>query len=451
MAGPLTLDRRSFGLFGIGVAATAALGVPPGSGRRAEAAPTPGADAGTPIKVGILHSLSGTMAISETTLKDVMLMLIAQQNAKGGLLGRKLEAVVVDPASNWPLFAEKARQLLSVDKCASVFGCWTSVSRKSVLPVFEELNGILFYPVQYEGQECSRNVFYTGAAPNQQAIPAVDYLMETEKVTRWVLAGTDYVYPRTTNQILEAYLKTKGVAPADTLINYTPFGHSDWQSIIAQIKQFGSAGKKTAVVSTINGDANVPFYKELGNQGIKATDIPVVAFSVGEEELAGMDTKPLVGHLAAWNYFESVDTPENKAFIENWHSYIKNAKRTTNDPMEAHYIGFNMWLKAVEKAGTIDPNSVIDAAIGVTVPNLSGGYSAMMPNHHITKPVLIGEIQDDGQFNIVSQTPGLVVAQEWSPYVAETKDLIGDWRKPLACGAFNVKTSSCSAGGAKRA
>jgi len=275
--------------------------------------------------------------------------------------------------------------------------------------------------------------------------------METEKVTRWVLAGTDYVYPRTTNQILEAYLKTKGVAPADTLINYTPFGHSDWQSIIAQIKQFGSAGKKTAVVSTINGDANVPFYKELGNQGIKATDIPVVAFSVGEEELAGMDTKPLVGHLAAWNYFESVDTPENKAFIENWHSYIKNAKRTTNDPMEAHYIGFNMWLKAVEKAGTTDPNSVIDAAIGVTVPNLSGGYSAMMPNHHITKPVLIGEIQDDGQFNIVSQTPGLVVAQEWSPYVAETKDLIGDWRKPLACGAFNVKTSSCSAGGAKRA
>ena len=451
MAEPLTLDRRSFGRFGIGVAAAAALGVLPGSGRRAEAAPTPAADAGTPIKVGVLHSLSGTMAISETTLKDVMLMLIAQQNAKGGLLGRKLEAVVVDPASNWPLFAEKARQLLSVDKCAAVFGCWTSVSRKSVLPVFEELNGILFYPVQYEGQECSRNVFYTGAAPNQQAIPAVDYLMETEKVTRWVLAGTDYVYPRTTNQILESYLKTKGVANADIMINYTPFGHSDWQSIIAQIKQFGSAGKKTAVVSTINGDANVPFYKELGNQGVKATDIPVVAFSVGEEELAGMDTKPLVGHLAAWNYFESVDTPENKAFIESWHSYIKNPKRTTNDPMEAHYIGFNMWLKAVEKAGTTDPNPVIDAAIGVAVPNLSGGYSSMMPNHHITKPVLIGEIQDDGQFNIVSQTPGLVVAQEWSPYVAETKDLIGDWRKPLACGAFNVKTSSCGAGGAKHA
>jgi urea transport system substrate-binding protein len=451
MTEPLNIDRRRFGLLGLGIAAAATAGTLPGFVRPATAAPAaaPAPDAGTPIKVGVLHSLSGTMAISETTLKDVMLMLIAQQNAKGGLLGRKLEAVVVDPASNWPLFAEKARQLLSVDKCAAVFGCWTSVSRKSVLPVFEELNGILFYPVQYEGQECSRNVFYTGAAPNQQAIPAVDYLMKEEKVVRWVLAGTDYVYPRTTNQILEAYLKSLGVEPADIMINYTPFGHSDWQSIIAQIKQFGTAGKKTAVVSTINGDANVPFYKELGNQGVKATDIPVVAFSVGEEELAGMDTKPLVGHLAAWNYFESVDTPENRAFIKDWHTFIKNEKRTTNDPMEAHYIGFNMWVKAVEKAGTTEPNAVIDAAIGVSVPNLSGGYSAMMPNHHITKPVLIGEIQDDGQFSIVSQTPGLVVAQEWSPYVAETKDLIGDWRKPLSCGAFNVKTASCGAGGAK--
>ncbi len=398
------------------------------------------------IKVGILHSLSGTMAISETTLKDVMLMLIAEQNKKGGLLGRKLEPVVVDPASNWPLFAEKARQLISQDKCAAVFGCWTSVSRKSVLPVFEELNGILFYPVQYEGQECSRNVFYTGAAPNQQAIPAVDYLMGEDSVQRWVLAGTDYVYPRTTNQILEAYLKLKGVQPADIMINYTPFGHSDWQNIVQQIKQFGSSGKKTAVVSTINGDANVPFYKELGNQGVKATDIPVVAFSVGEEELAGMDTKPLVGHLAAWNYFESVDTPENKTFIETWHNFIKNPKRTTNDPMEAHYIGFNMWVKGVEKAGTTDHDKVIDAMIGVSVPNLSGGYSTLMPNHHITKPVLIGEIQDDGQFNIVSQTPGLLVAQEWSPYLADTKDLIGDWRAPLSCGAFNVRTGKCGGG-----
>ncbi len=438
----LSLTRRRFGGLGMAAMAAAALG-----GVKLATATARAAESG-PIKIGILHSLSGTMAISETTLKDVMLMLIEEQNKKGGVLGRKLEPVVVDPASNWPLFAEKARGLLTSDKCAAVFGCWTSVSRKSVLPVFEELNGLLFYPVQYEGQECSRNVIYTGAAPNQQAIPAVDYLMKEDKVQRWVLAGTDYVYPRTTNQILEAYLKSKGVAPSDIMINYTPFGHSDWQNIVAQIKQFGSAGKKTAVVSTINGDANVPFYKELGNQGIKATDIPVVAFSVGEEELAGMDTKPLVGHLAAWNYFMSVDTSANKAFIKKWHEFIKNSKRTTNDPMEAHYIGFNMWVKAVQKAGTTDTNAVIDAIIGVSVPNLSGGYSTLMGNHHITKPVLIGEIQDDGQFNIVSRTPGLVVAQEWSPYVAETKDLIGDWRAPLSCGNFNVKTGKC--GGASK-
>ena len=294
------------------------------------------------------------MAISETTLKDVMLMLIDEQNKKGGVLGKKLEAVVVDPASNWPLFAEKARELISKDKVSVVFGCWTSVSRKSVLPVFKELNSILFYPVQYEGEESERNVFYTGAAPNQQAIPAVDYLMSADggSVKRWVLEGTDYVYPRTTNKILEAYLKQKGVKDEDIMINYTPFGFADWQTEVSKIKAFGSAGKKTAVVSTINGDANVPFYKELGNQGIKATDIPVVAFSVGEEELAGLDTKPLVGHLAAWNYFESIKTPANEAFIKEWHDFIKNPKRTTNDPMEAHYIGFNMWVKAVEKAGT---------------------------------------------------------------------------------------------------
>ncbi|MFZ1966528.1 MAG: urea ABC transporter substrate-binding protein, partial [Bradyrhizobium sp.] len=345
------------------------------------------------IKVGILHSLSGTMAISETTLKDTILFLIDEQNKKGGVLGKKLEAVVVDPASNWPLFAEKARELITKDKVAVVFGCWTSVSRKSVLPVFKELNNILFYPVQYEGEESERNVFYTGAAPNQQAIPAVDYLMKEEKVKRWVLAGTDYVYPRTTNKILEAYLKSKGVAQEDIMINYTPFGHSDWQTIVADIKKFGSAGKKTAVVSTINGDANVPFYKELGNQGIKATDIPVVAFSVGEQELAGIDTKPLVGHLAAWNYFESVDTPANKDVVAAFKKFVNNDKRVFNDPMEAHYIGFNMWVKAVEKAGTTDHDAVIEAMIGVAHPNLTGDYATMMPNHHLTKPVLIGEVQ----------------------------------------------------------
>jgi len=396
------------------------------------------------IKVGVLHSLSGTMAISETTLKDTMLMLVDEQNKKGGLLGKKLEAVVVDPASNWPLFAEKARELLTKDKVAAIFGCWTSVSRKSVLPVVEELNGILFYPVQYEGEESSKNVFYTGAAPNQQAIPAVDYLMDDLKTERWVLAGTDYVYPRTTNKILEAYLKSKGVKDEDIMINYTPFGHSDWQSIVADIKKFGSSGKKTAVVSTINGDANVPFYKELGNQGISAEDIPVVAFSVGEEELSGMDTKPLVGHLAAWNYFMSVDTTKNAAFIQQWKDYIKNPKRVTNDPMEAHYIGFNMWVKAVEKAGTTDPETVQKALIGVEFPNLTGGTAKMLPNHHITKPVLIGEIQDDGQFATVWQTNKVVPGDAWSDYLPESKPIIADWTAPISCGNYNTATKKCS-------
>ena len=394
------------------------------------------------IKVGILHSLSGTMAISETTLKDTMLMLIEEQNKKGGLLGKKLEAVVVDPASNWPLFAEKTRELLEKEKVAAIFGCWTSVSRKSVLPVIEELNGVLFYPVQYEGEESSRNVFYTGAAPNQQAIPAVDYLMNDMKVKRWVLAGTDYVYPRTTNKILEAYLKAKGVKEEDIMINYTPFGHSDWQNIVADIKRFGSAGKKTAVVSTINGDANVPFYRELGNQKVTADDIPVVAFSVGEEELSGIDTKPLVGHLAAWNYFMSEDNKVNAEFIKKWKTYIKDPKRVTNDPMEAHYIGFNMWVKAVEKAKSTASDKVIDAIVGVEVPNLTGGTSKMLPNHHITKPVLIGEIQDDGQFLTVWQTKGLVPGDAWSDFLDGSKDLTSDWVS-LKCGNYNTKTKKC--------
>ncbi|EFL89297.1 putative periplasmic binding protein [Ahrensia sp. R2A130] len=394
------------------------------------------------IKVGILHSLSGTMAISETTLKDVMLMLIEQQNAKGGLLGKKLEAVVVDPASDWPLFAEKARELISASGSSVVFGCWTSVSRKSVLPVFKELNSILFYPVQYEGEESERNVFYTGASPNQQAIPAVDYLLEEEGVERWVLAGTDYVYPRTTNKILEAYLKSKGVAAEDIMINYTPFGHSDWQTIVSDIKGFGSAGKKTAVVSTVNGDANVPFYKELGNQGVKASDIPVVAFSVGEEELAGFDTAPLVGHLAAWNYFQSVEAPENAEFIAKWREFTKNPERVTNDPMEAHYIGFNMWVKAVEAAGTTDSDAVIAALPGITVPNLTGGMSTMLANHHITKPVLIGEIQADGQFEVVSQTDDLVPGDAWSDYLPESAPLKSDWVE-LNCGNYNTETKAC--------
>jgi urea transport system substrate-binding protein len=383
------------------------------------------------IKVGVLHSLSGTMAISETVLKDTVMMTIDEINAKGGVLGKKLEAVVVDPASNWPLFAEKAKQLISQDKVAVVFGCWTSVSRKSVLPVFEQANSLLFYPVQYEGEELSKNVFYTGAAPNQQAIPAVEYLMSKDggSAKRFVLLGTDYVYPRTTNKILRSFLKSKGVADADIMEDYTPFGHADYQTIIAKIKKFAAEGKKTAVVSTINGDSNVPFYKELGNQGLKATDVPVVAFSVGEEELRGVDTKPLQGHLAAWNYFMSLKSPANDAFTKKWADYAKakniaghKDKPLTNDPMEATYIGIHMWKQAVEKAKSTDTDKVIAAMAGQTFTAPSGITSKMdEKNHHLHKSVFIGEVKGDGQFNVVWKTPGPVKAQPWSPFIAENK------------------------------
>ncbi|MHB0982469.1 MAG: urea ABC transporter substrate-binding protein [Thiobacillus sp.] len=378
------------------------------------------------IKVGILHSLSGTMAISETALKETALMTIAQINKSGGVMGKQLEPVVVDPASNWPLFAERSRQLLSKDKVDVVFGCWTSVSRKSVLPVFKELNGLLFYPVQYEGEELEKNVFYTGAAPNQQAIPAVEYLMSKDggSAKRFVLLGTDYVYPRTTNKILRAFLHSKGIKDADIMEEYTPFGHSDYQTIIAKIKKFAGEGKKTAVVSTINGDSNVPFYKELGNAGLKATDVPVVAFSVGEEELRGVDTKPLMGHLAAWNYFQSIKNPTNTGFIKMYRDWAKSQKLpnadtvVTNDPMEATYIGIHMWKQAVEKAKSTDVDKVIAAMGGQTFKAPSGFVVKMdEKNHHLHKPVFIGEVKDDGQFNVVWKTKGPVRAQPWSPYI----------------------------------
>ena len=393
------------------------------------------------IKVGVLHSLSGTMAISETTLKDTVLMLIEEQNKKGGVLGKQLEAVVVDPASDWPLFAEKARELLTVEGVDVMFGCWTSVSRKSVLPVIEELNGLLFYPVQYEGEESSKNVFYTGAAPNQQAIPAVDYFLEELGVEKFALLGTDYVYPRTTNNILESYLQEQGIAVDDIFVNYTPFGHSDWSKIVSDVVALGADGKKVGVISTINGDANIGFYKELAAAGISADDIPVVAFSVGEEELSGLDTSDLVGHLAAWNYFQSADSDENDAFIETWKAFIGDDSRVTNDPMEATYIGFNMWVQAVEQAGTTDVDPVIEAVVGQTVPNLTGGTAEMLPNHHLTKPVLIGEIMADGQFDIISQTEP-VPGDAWTDYLPESAVLEADWID-LECGMYNTETQTC--------
>jgi len=393
-----------------------------------------------PIKVGVLHSLSGTMAISETTLKDTMLMLVEQQNAKGGLLGCDLEAVVVDPASDWPLFAEKARELLSVHEVDVIFGNWTSVSRKSVLPVVEELNGLLFYPVQYEGEESSKNVFYTGAAPNQQAIPATDYFLEELGVEKFALLGTDYVYPRTTNNILESYLKSEDIADSDIFVNYTPFGHSDWSKIVADVVALGADGKKVGVISTINGDANIGFYKELAAAGISADDIPVIAFSVGEEELSGLDTANLVGHLAAWNYFQSAESDANTGFIEAWKAKM-GEERVTNDPMEAHYIGFNMWVNAATEAESTEVDAVRAKMYGQKFPNLTGGTAVMLPNHHLAKPVLIGEIQEDGQFDIVSQTAE-VPGDAWTDFLPESALLTSDW-KDLNCGMYNTETETC--------
>ncbi len=393
-----------------------------------------------PVKVGILHSLSGTMAISETTLKDTMEMLIEQRNEEGGLLGCEIEGVVVDPASDWPTFAARARDLMTQDQVDVIFGAWTSASRKAVLPVLEELNGLMFYPVQYEGEESSRNVFYTGASPNQQAIPAADYMLNELGVERFALLGTDYVYPRTTNRILEAYLRDQGIADEDIFVNYTPFGHSDWSTIVSDVVAMGSTGQQVGVISTINGDANVGFYTELAAQNIDAFELPVIAFSVGEEELSGLDTEPLVGHLAAWNYFQSADSDLNDEWVANWKARM-GGDAVTNDPMEAHYIGFNMWVQAVEEADTTDVDAVRDAMYGQTVPNLTGGTAEMLPNHHLTKPVLIGEITADGQFDILEQTEE-VPGDAWTDYLPDSAVLTSDW-PGLECGMYNTETETC--------
>jgi urea transport system substrate-binding protein len=387
------------------------------------------------IKVGILHSLSGTMAISESVLKDTVLMLIADQNRKGGLLGRKLEPVVVDPASSWDVYAKAARELLSKEKVAVVFGCWTSASRKSVLPIFEELNGLLFYPVQYEGEESSRNIFYTGAAPNQQAIPAVRYLMSKEggDVRRWVLLGTDYVYPHTTNRILSAYLAAEGVSPDDIMTIYTPFGESEWREIVERIKAFGSAGRKTAVISTVNGDANTYFYRELAAQRVDANAIPVMALSIGQRELRGEDIAP-VGHLAAWNYFQSINSAENEVFVKMWADFNEQHDKITNDPMEATFIGFRMWAQAVVQAGTTDVDAVRQAMYGQRIKAPSGFEVVMNTNHHLSKPVMIGKINSSGTFDVVWQSINPVRADAWSKYIPESAKRTADWTFPWVCG-----------------
>jgi urea transport system substrate-binding protein len=420
------LSRRNFlkTSAAVGLGAAAGIGFP--AVLRAQSSGT--------VKVGVLHSLSGTMAISEVSLRDVCMMAFEEINAKGGVMGKKIEPVVVDPASNWDLFAEKAKQLLLQDKVAVTFGCWTSVSRKSVLPVFENNEGLLFYPVQYEGEECSKAVFYTGATPNQQLIPAAEYLMSKEGggYKKFYLLGTDYVFPRTANKILRAFLLAKGV-PADNIAEeYTPFNHQDYQTIVGKIKRFASGGG-ACVLSTINGDSNVPFYKEFANQGLRSENAPIMAFSVAEDELRGMDTSALVGHLAAWNYYQSVDTPQNKRFIQNFKNYCEKnklpggSKRVTDDPMEAAYFGVYVWKQAVEKAKSFDVAAVRKAVYGQKFLAPGGEIKMHDFNHHTWKPVLIGEILKDGQFKIVSRSKGLVEPEPWSKYTSPDKGC--DWVK----------------------
>lgn len=376
------------------------------------------------VKIGVLHSLSGTMAISETSLRDVVLMAVDEINKSGGVLGKQIEPVIVDPASNWDLFAEKAKQLITQDKVSVTFGCWTSVSRKSVLPVFESNNALLFYPVQYEGEEQSLNVFYTGASPNEQLVPAAEYMMSEEGggYKKFYLLGTDYVFPRTANKVLKAFLKSKGVPDSNIIEEYTPFHHQDYQTIVGKIKRF-AAGGGACVLSTINGDSNVPFYKEFANQGLTAADCPIMAFSVAEDELRAMDVPPLVGHLACWNYFQSIDTPENKKFVDAFKVFCKKNNlpggdsRVTDDPIEAAYFGVYVWKMAAEKAGSFDVDKVRQAVYGLKFDAPGGAKMMDEKNQHTWKPVYIGEIQKDGQFKIVWKSKGLVHPDSYSQYL----------------------------------
>ena len=374
------------------------------------------------VKIGILHSLSGTMAISETSLRDVVLMAAEEINKKGGVLGKQIEPVVVDPASDWPLFAEKAKELINQHKVAVTFGCWTSVSRKSCLPVFEEYNQLLFYPVQYEGEEQSLNVFYTAASPNQQLIPAAEYMMGELGMKKFYLLGTDYVFPRTANKVLKAFLLSKGVPEANIMEEYTPFHHQDYQTIVGKIKKFSAAGN-ACVLSTINGDSNVPFYKEFANQGLSSDDCPIMAFSVAEDELRAMDVPPLVGHLAAWNYFQSVKSSGNRKFVRAFKKYCKKnklpggSKRVTDDPIEAAYFGVYVWKAAVEKAGTFDVDKVRQAVYGLEFDAPGGKKRMHDSNQHTLKPVYVGEILKNGQFKIVWESDGLVSPDSYSRYL----------------------------------
>src|SRR3954453_1617413 len=394
------------------------------------------------IKVGVLHSLSGNMAISEAVLKDTVLMLIADQNRKGGLLGKELEPVVADPASDWDAFAEKAAELLISEKVAVVFGGWTSLSRKAALPIFEQMNGLLFYPVQYEGEESSRNIFYLGAAPNQQAIPAVRYLisMEGGDIRRWVLLGTDYLYPRKTNQILNAYLAAEGVSLDDIKTIYASPNQFDWREVVQSVKAFAGGDKKTAVISTVTGQSNAHLYEELISQQIDPGKMPFMSLSVSERELGSMELGKLAGYMAARNYFQSVKSAENDAFIKMWSDFNQQRDRTTNDAMEATLIGFRMWAQAVSQAGTADVNAVRQAMYGQRLRAPSGFEVIMNTNHHLSKPAMIGKLDATGTFDVVWRSISPIKASVWSRYLPESAKCIADWTFPWVCGGCTEPT-----------
>lgn len=389
-----------------------------------------------PIKVGILHSQSGMTASSEQVLADTVRMLIKQQNEKGGLLGRKLEPVTADPASDSDAFRNSAEKMLRDDNVAVVFGGWTSASRRAMLPVFEKLNGLLFYPAHFEGQESSRNIFYTGAVPNQQMIPALRYLASRQGggVKRWFLLGTDQVYSHTANAILEAYLRNAGVADEDIMLRYVPFSVPSWEVTVGEIRSFAASGKKTAVISTVNGDANVGFYQELGAQEVNAAAVPVMSFSIGERELARMKPKLFEAHMAAWSYFSSASSAANTAFVRSWREFTQKKDESPNDAMEAAAIGFQMWAHAVEQAGTVDVNAVRQAMYGQRLATPSGFEVVMQGNHMLSKPAMIAKINDKGVFEVIwrSQTP--IAADAWSKHIPATAKLTADWTFPWICG-----------------
>lgn len=432
--------RREFLIFGTTVTGSVLLKActttpTPSGSPAASGSASPAAATGDGIKVGILHSLSGTMAISEKSVVDAEQLAIEEINAAGGVLGKKIVPIVEDGASDWPTFNEKAKKLIDQDKVVTVFGCWTSASRKAVLPTFESKNHMLWYPVQYEGQECSKNVFYTGAAPNQQIEPSVDWLLEKYPGKPFFLVGSDYVFPRTANTIIKAQIEAKGGKVVGE--DYIPLGNTEVSPIISKIKSEMPDGG--VIYNTLNGDSNVAFFKQLQGEGLGPDKYPSMSVSIAEEEVKAIGVEYLKGHYAAWNYFQTVDTPESKKFVEAFKKKYGD-DRVVNDPMEAAYIMVYLWKQAVEKAGGADDlEKVRMAAIGQTFAAPEGKVT-LEANHHLAKFVRIGEVAEDGLFKIVYETKAAVKPVPWNQYVAETKGYACDWSDPKKGGKYKMES-----------